>query len=130
MLNPVTKVAPKKKKNVWEVDLPMGISAVSFLEVLRFVYCGMRIKKLYSLFAGKIGLEEMKDPEILYILFAVNQFEGNVPLLAYQCETRVTKNVDIGNVHNTLKLASDLRLQYVKDFCIHFAVSKYDSFIG
>jgi len=97
-------------------DVRPGISPSTFIELLNFVY------------SGKVNFEELNNIMVLELMAAAILYEG-LERLEWLCETRTIEKLSMKNIYEVLACADKLKLQYIKEYCLHFAVSHWEKFI-
>jgi len=110
------KKKPKKKKNIYHIDIDSSISHKTFLDVLHFVY------------QGSIDIGQFPVFHIMLIQVAAVEFE--LARLHYLCEKYLRDHLTLDNMFSVLKGADQLKIEDIKIFCLHFVANNFNEFIG
>eukprot|EP01114_Cavostelium_apophysatum_P000198 TRINITY_DN1019_c0_g1_i1.p1 TRINITY_DN1019_c0_g1~~TRINITY_DN1019_c0_g1_i1.p1 ORF type:complete len:511 (+),score=176.91 TRINITY_DN1019_c0_g1_i1:41-1573(+) len=112
----VKGVAIKKKKGIIVREMNKDTRENILLEVLGYVY------------SDEIDLSKTSVPDVLQINAYAMEYE--IIRLQWLCETHLRELLNRENVYEVLIEANKANQQRVKDFCFHFIVNNYDSFIA
>jgi len=80
------------------------------------------------LYADDIDFSKINVPDILQINAYAMEFE--CARLQWKCENHIREMLNTDNVYDVLIEANKVNQSRIKDFCFHFIVNHYDSFIA
>jgi len=117
LLGPPQDTQSKKARKKLEVKIKDGAIPPGIItKVLEFLYTGM------------VDFPKLTDKEILSLVSAARFFK--LSRLAYLCERWLREHMTIESVFHLLKVATDLKEERVKGFCLQFALGHYNEFIS
>lgn len=117
LLGPPQDTQSKKARKKLEVKIKDGAIPPGIItKVLEFLYTGM------------VDFPKLTDKEILSLVSAARYFK--LSRLAYLCERWLREHMTIESVFHLLKVATDLKEERVKGFCLQFALGHYNEFIS
>jgi len=106
----------KKKKTIITKELPKETKENILLDVLTYVY------------SDEIAFSDLPVSDILIINAYAIEFD--IPRLQWLCESHLREMLNTDNVYDVLIESHKAQQTRVKDFCFHFIVSHYESFIA